>query len=76
MNVGVSLLEAASPGSNSRGSRIVTLVGGAVTYGPGMIVSDDLKERIRSHLDMTKENDNAKYMKKAQKYYETLSARC
>jgi hypothetical protein len=40
MNVAVSLLEAA--GTTSRGSRIITLVGGAATYGPGMIVSEDL----------------------------------
>ena len=75
LNVGVSLLEAACPGQNSRGSRIVSLVGGPVTYGPGMIVSTDTKERIRSHLDIQKEKDNAKYMKKAYKYYESLAER-
>ena len=50
LNVAVSLLESA--GGSSRGSRVVTLVGGAATYGPGMIVSEDLNERIRSHLDI------------------------
>ena len=40
LNVAVSLLEAA--GGASRGSRVVSLVGGAVTYGPGMIVSETL----------------------------------
>jgi protein transport protein SEC23 len=67
LNVAVSILEAA--GGSSRGSRIVTLVGGATTYGPGMIVSEDLQERIRSHLDIQKERDNTKYLKKAIKYY-------
>lgn len=73
MNVAISLLEAA--GGSSRGSRVVTLVGGSVTYGPGMIVSEDLKEKIRSHLDIQKERDNTKYLKKAIKYYTDLSAR-
>ena len=73
MNVAVSLLEAA--GGASRGSRIVSLIGGASTYGPGMIVSEDLQEKIRSHLDIQKERDNTKYLKKAIKYYQDLSAR-
>ena len=49
LNVAVGLLESASCQS---GSRIVTLMGGAVTFGPGAIVSQSLKERIRSHLDI------------------------
>lgn len=72
-NVAVSLLEAA--GGTSRGSRIVSLVGGPATYGPGMIVSEDLQEKIRSHLDIQKERDNTKYLKKAIKYYGDLSTR-
>jgi protein transport protein SEC23 len=51
------------------------LVGGPVTYGPGMIVSHDLKERIRSHFDIAGEKDNTKYMKKSMKYYESLALR-
>ena len=31
--------------------------------GPGQVVNDELKEPIRSHHDIDK--DNAKYMKKA-----------
>jgi len=50
LNIAVGLLEAA--GGASRGSRIVTLMGGAITYGPGKIVSQSLKEIIRSHLDI------------------------
>jgi len=72
-NVGVSLLEAA--GGASRGSRLISLVGGAATFGPGMIVSEDLHEKIRSHLDIQKERDNTKYLKKAMKYYHDLSMR-
>ena len=51
LNIAIGLLEAA--GGATRGSRIVTLMGGPITYGPGMIVSQSLKERIRSHLDIT-----------------------
>ena len=73
LNVAVSLLEAA--GGASRGSRVVSLVGGPVTYGPGMIVSESLQEKIRSHLDIQKERDNTKYLKKAIKYYSDLASR-
>lgn len=38
-----------------------------------MVVNDDLKQPIRSHHDIDK--DNAKFMKKATKHYEALSAR-
>lgn len=38
-------------------------VGGACSQGPGMVVNDDLKQPIRSHHDIDK--DNCKYMKKA-----------
>jgi len=39
--------------------------GGACTQGPGMVIDDDLKNTIRSHHDI--EKDNCKYMKKAMK---------
>jgi len=46
---------------------------GPCTQGPGMIVSNELKEPVRSHHDI--ERDNAKYLKKASKFYEGLSKR-
>jgi hypothetical protein len=46
----VALLEAA--GSQSRGSRIISLIGGAATFGPGQIVSEALSMKLRSHLDI------------------------
>ena len=42
-------------------------VGGACTQGPGMVVGDELKNPIRSHHDI--EKDNAKFMKKAMKVH-------
>lgn len=47
------------------GARIMMFVGGACTQGPGMVIDDDLKNTIRSHHDI--EKDNCKYMKKAMK---------
>ena len=47
------------------GARIMTFVGGACTQGPGMVVGDELKNPIRSHHDI--EKDNCKFMKKAVK---------
>lgn len=40
-------------------------VGGAATEGPGMVVGTDLKEPLRSHHDIEKEN--VKHYKKASK---------
>lgn len=48
-------------------------VGGPCTQTPGQILDDDLRFPIRSHHDIQK--DNAKYMKKATKHYDTLAHR-
>jgi len=50
LNIAISMLEMA--GSANRGSRIINLMGGAVTVGPGKIVAEELQEKIRSHLDI------------------------
>lgn len=50
LNIAISILEMA--GGLNRGSRVVNLIGGAVTVGPGKIVDKDLKEKIRSHIDI------------------------
>jgi hypothetical protein len=73
LSVAIGLLENAF--SNS-GARVMLFTGGPVTEGPGMVVSEELREPIRSHTDLIKEN--AKYTKKAQKvkpviYYLILS---
>ena len=41
----------------------MVFIGGPCTQGPGMVVGDALKDPIRSHLDL--EKDNCKYHKKA-----------
>ncbi|CAF1344296.1 unnamed protein product, partial [Didymodactylos carnosus] len=41
--------------------------------GPGMVIDEELEHTIRSHHDI--EKDNAPYMKKAIKFYESLANR-
>lgn len=72
LNIAIGLLEAAS---SAVGSRIVTLVGGPITFGPGAIVSPSLKERIRSHLDIQKQADNTKNLQAAITFYQGLADR-
>uniref|UniRef100_A0A3Q3QHL0 Protein transport protein SEC23 n=1 Tax=Monopterus albus TaxID=43700 RepID=A0A3Q3QHL0_MONAL len=55
------------------GARIMTFISGPATQGPGMVVGDELKTPIRSWHDI--EKDNAKFMKKATKHYESLANR-
>ncbi|ELU11239.1 hypothetical protein CAPTEDRAFT_163091 [Capitella teleta] len=70
LSIAVGLLECTHPNT---GARIMTFIGGACTQGPGMVVGDELKNPIRSHHDI--EKDNVKFMKKAMKHYETLANR-
>ena len=62
LSVAIGLLECTYP---NVGARIMMFVGGPATQGPGMVVSNDLHETIRTHHDMDKEN--CRYMKKALK---------
>lgn len=51
----------------------MVFINGPCSQGPGQVLNDDLKQPIRSHHDIDK--DNAKYMKKAIKHYEALAER-
>ena len=62
LSVAVSMLETAFLNS---GGRIMNFVSGPATEGPGHVVSPELKEPIRSHHDI--DRDNIKYYKKAVK---------
>ncbi|KAF1940800.1 hypothetical protein EJ02DRAFT_512883 [Clathrospora elynae] len=55
------------------GARIMLFSGGPATEGPGMVVGPELREPIRSHHDI--DRDNIKYYKKALKFYEGLAKR-
>ncbi|KAK7306412.1 hypothetical protein VNO77_44351 [Canavalia gladiata] len=68
LSVAAGLLSACNPGT---GARIIALVGGPCTEGPGAIVSKDLSDPVRSHKDLDK--DAAPYFKKAVKFYEGLA---
>lgn len=70
MSIAVGLLECTYPNT---GARIMMFLGGPCSQGPGQVLNDDLKQPIRSHHDIHK--DNAKYMKKAIKHYEALAMR-
>ena len=62
MSVAVGLLETTF---QNTGAHIMLFAGGPATEGPGMVVSNELKEPIRSHHDI--DRDSVKYFKKANK---------
>lgn len=68
LSVATSLLESSF---QNAGARIMNFVSGAATEGPGHVVSPELKEPIRSHHDI--DRDNIKYYKKAVKVGQTGS---
>ncbi|CAF0777901.1 unnamed protein product [Adineta ricciae] len=70
LSVATGLLEALYPNT---GARLMLFIAGPCTQGPGMIIDEELKHTIRSHHDI--ETDNAKYMKKAIKFYENIASR-
>ncbi|KAI6108612.1 hypothetical protein EDD16DRAFT_1694816 [Pisolithus croceorrhizus] len=70
LSVAVGLLETTYPNT---GARIMLFAGGPATEGPGMVVSNELKEPIRSHHDI--ERDSVKHYKRAVKFYEGLAKR-
>jgi len=70
LSVAVGLLEA---GFQNAGARVMLFTGGPATEGPGMVVGTELKEQMRSHHDI--DRDNIKYYKKALKFYDALAKR-
>src|SRR6185312_15714789 len=70
LSVAVGLLETSF---QNAGARIMLFAGGPATEGPGIVVGPELREPIRSHHDI--DRDNIKYFKKAVKFYENLSKR-
>jgi protein transport protein SEC23 len=62
LSVAVGLLESSF---QNAGARIMLFAGGPCTEGPGMVVGPELREPIRSHHDI--DRDNIKYYKKALK---------
>lgn len=58
---------------HSQPSRILCFVGGPCTIGPGLIVSTELNDELRSHTDIKK--GNAKYYKETKQFYDQLIER-
>eukprot|EP00920_Eleutheroschizon_duboscqi_P032529 GHVT01078556.1.p1 GENE.GHVT01078556.1~~GHVT01078556.1.p1 ORF type:complete len:614 (-),score=46.75 GHVT01078556.1:734-2575(-) len=70
--VAVGLLETCS---NQLAARVMMFIGGVCTTGPGQIVDTPLAESIRHHLDLQKDNANARFVKKALKFYTSVANR-
>jgi len=68
LKVAAGLLAACTPDT---GARIIGFVGGPCTDGPGLIVSKELTDPIRSHKDLAK--DAAQHFHKAEKFYDGLA---
>ena len=62
LSVAISLLEVSF---QNAGARVMLFSGGPATVGSGMVVGQELREPIRSHHDI--DRDNIKYYKKALK---------
>lgn len=62
LSVAIGLLETSFLNA---GGRIMLFAGGPATEGPGLVVGPELREPIRSHHDI--DRDNIKYYKKALK---------
>lgn len=62
LSVAIGLMESSF---QNAGGRIMLFAGGPATEGPGMVVGPELREPIRSHHDI--DRDNIKYYKKALK---------
>ncbi|KAI9809675.1 MAG: GTPase-activating protein S23 [Sarcosagium campestre] len=70
LSVAVGLLESSF---QNAGGRIMLFAGGPATEGPGIVVGPELREPIRSHHDI--DRDNTRYYKKAVKFYDNLAKR-
>lgn len=72
IDIAIGLLECLT---GVRGSRIITMVGGNCTFGPGKVVDEKLTMTIRSHHDILKQNEKTAFMKDAITFYDSLAQR-
>ncbi|KAL6926629.1 GTPase-activating protein S23 [Hanseniaspora valbyensis] len=71
LNIATLLMEKCYKNNSGR---VILFSSGPGTMNPGMIVSPELKDPLRSHHDI--DSDNAKHYKKAEKYYNNIATRC
>eukprot|EP00808_Paulinella_micropora_P015808 g19356.t1 len=67
----IGLLQGSAAGQTAR---IMLFVGGPCTVGPGMVVTTDRAETLRSHIDLQK--GNAPHYKKAVEFFSKLAKQC
>jgi len=72
LSIAVSLLEFSFPGC---GARVMLITGGACTLGPGMVVGEDRSELMRSHSDVVRNTERARYVQEASSFYGGLATR-
>ena len=72
ISITVGLLECIT---DIQGSKIITMIGGNCTYGPGKVVDEKLTVTIRYSQDIIRQNDKTKYMKDVIIFYDGLAAR-
>jgi len=72
LSIAVGLLEATYPNA---AARCMLFMSGPGTQGPGMVTTHEFKDTIRTHHDIDKDNDSAKFVKKAAKFYEAMAQR-
>ncbi|KAI1910606.1 GTPase-activating protein S23 [Ophidiomyces ophidiicola] len=70
LSVAIGLMETSF---QNAGGRIMLFTSGPPTQGPGLVVGPQLREPMRSHHDI--DRDNIKYYKKAVKFYDGLAKR-
>lgn len=73
LHIAVSLLEG---GLHQSAGRIMMFLSGPTTIGPGKIVDPDLRNTLRSHTDLAKDNDAAKYHDSSREYFGQIAQRC
>eukprot|EP00053_Salpingoeca_punica_P011142 m.99720 g.99720 ORF g.99720 m.99720 type:complete len:768 (+) comp15597_c0_seq1:109-2412(+) len=72
LSIALGVLEVTYPNT---GARVMAFIGGPATQGPGMVTTHELKDTIRTHHDIEKDNSSAKFIKKSCKYFEGLARR-
>eukprot|EP00051_Salpingoeca_urceolata_P027681 m.482747 g.482747 ORF g.482747 m.482747 type:complete len:780 (+) comp22653_c0_seq1:235-2574(+) len=70
LSIAIGLLETTYPNT---GARIMLFMGGPPTQGPGMVTTNELRDTIRTHHDIDKDNSSAKYIKSASRVYEAMA---
>eukprot|EP01126_Amoeba_proteus_P033831 TRINITY_DN3340_c0_g1_i1.p1 TRINITY_DN3340_c0_g1~~TRINITY_DN3340_c0_g1_i1.p1 ORF type:complete len:765 (+),score=134.88 TRINITY_DN3340_c0_g1_i1:95-2389(+) len=70
LSIALSLLRWTFPNS---AARVLLLTGGPTTIGPGLIVSRDLKEDMRSHHHI--KQDSAKHVTASMNFFQSLASR-